>query len=297
MATSPRRFDGAPPDGDADKPAENEGPQRRGTQPMMPAVNAPPAQPAVVVSRVLDVGPPLVPRRPVAPAFEVAPPPAVTPGSVPPAVPAPPPSYRSAMGTSAFDDSFFETAPAPLPRSDAPPAPSAPPLAPLPPMAQAPPRARPAVPTTTTSGNTESLWDSVEALLDDVDAGFGAIMGDSPAPMTTRDGGEKSASPSSGGLSDARALFGSLAASHVKNVRDFMIDLESAQATSEWIPVCEPAVRGVRQMAEQLELKALCRRARRLRRGVEGRLGAGGVHDRRTDQRRAASAPMRPSWS
>jgi hypothetical protein len=99
----------------------------------------------------------------------------------------------------------------------------------------------------------------VEALLDDVDAGFGAIMGDSPAPMTTRDGGAPAPRPSgSGGLSDARALFGALAQSHVKNVRDFMIDLESGQATSEWIPVCEPAVRGVRQMAEQLDLEPLC---------------------------------------
>lgn len=151
---------------------------------------------------------------------------------------------RPPLQTHGLDDGFFQAPPS-LPNPVPPPPPSN--------------RGRPAVPTKTAPAG-ESLWDSVEALLDDVDAGFGAIMGDAPEPMTTRDGSvaePERKPPTSGGLSDARALFGALAAAHVRNVRDFMIDLETAQATSEWIPVCEPAVRGVAQMAAQLELKAL----------------------------------------
>jgi len=222
MATSPRRFDG-----ESDDDASDEKPP------------TPAQQPAVTVSRVLDVGG-VAMRRPVAPAFEVAPRPPVPAPAVPP-----PPSE------AAFDDGFFDNAPEPIPRSVPPPPPQ--------PSMTRPPQ-RPTL-QATVSKSSESLWDSVEALLDEVDAGFGAIMGDSP-PMTTRDGGARAQEPKpavseSGGLSDARALFGALAASHVRNVRDFMIDLDTGQATSEWIAICEPAVRGVRQMAEQLELKLL----------------------------------------
>ncbi len=226
MATSPRRF------GESDDGASDDKP--------------PSQQPAVIVSRVLDVGA-MVARRPVAPTFEVGPPPSPV---VTPAVPPPPPSE------AAFDDAFFDDMPDPIPRGSPPPPLAAPPL-----MVRPTQR-----PTLQSAGgkSSESLWDSVEALLDDVDAGFGAIMGDS-SPMTTRDSGttspaqdqQKPAISGSGGLSDARSLFGALAASHVRNVRDFMIDLETGQATSEWIAICEPAIRGVRQMAEQLELGAL----------------------------------------
>ncbi len=36
-----------------------------------------------------------------------------------------------------------------------------------------------------------------------------------------------------------------------------MIDVKSGQATAEWLQLCEPAVRSVRQMADQLELQDL----------------------------------------
>jgi hypothetical protein len=110
----------------------------------------------------------------------------------------------------------------------------------------------------------ESLWDSVEALLDDVDAGFDAVLGEGP-PRTLRD--PNAAAPvspapgtkrsDSGGLSSARELFMQLAAAHVRHVRDFMIDVKAGAATSEWLQLCVPAVDGVKRMALQLELADL----------------------------------------
>ncbi|CAN5782177.1 hypothetical protein BH09MYX1_BH09MYX1_19330 [soil metagenome] len=114
--------------------------------------------------------------------------------------------------------------------------------------------------------DNESLWDSVEALLDDVDAGFDAVLGEGP-PRTQRDPGAGSpqagaiATPTkkndSGGLSSARELFMQLAAAHVRHVRDFMIDVKAGAATSEWLALCVPAVDGVKRMATQLELREL----------------------------------------
>lgn len=113
---------------------------------------------------------------------------------------------------------------------------------------------------------SESLWDSVEALLDDVDAGFDAVLGDGP-PRTLKDpnaGLPQAGGPTapvrkadSGGMSSARELFMQLAAAHVRHVRDFMIDVKAGAATSEWLALCVPAVDGVKRMATQLELGEL----------------------------------------
>lgn len=183
-----------------------------------PNAPAPPIQPQpILISRVLEVGPPLVPRQK---------PPEP---SAPPPLPTQPKTASSTLGA-------------------------------IPPL-EAPPRTqRPAAPTVTvteTTSNNESLWDSVEALLDDVDAGFGAIV-DAPAragdasPNTTRENQFPS-----GGLSSARDLFLQLATAHLRHVRDFMIDVKSGQATAEWLQLCEPAIRSVKQMADQLELQDL----------------------------------------
>lgn len=95
----------------------------------------------------------------------------------------------------------------------------------------------------------------LDELIDDVDAGFGAIT-EQAAPAA----GPPSAfskSPS-GGLSNARELFGQLAEAHFRHVRDFMIDVKAGQATTEWLALCEPSVKQVRQMSEQLALAELC---------------------------------------
>lgn len=179
--------------------------------------------PTVVVSRVLDVGQQqLVPRKPPAPDAAPSPPvpaKASAPGRPPSVVP--PPLRPPALGGS-----------------------------------------RPRLPTQITGAMPgESLWDSVEALLDDVDAGFGAITGETP-PQTLRDpapGAAKvaHAAPLGESLAPARELFTQLAATHVRHVRDFMIDVKAGSATSEWLSLCIPSIDGVRRMAEQFEITDL----------------------------------------
>jgi hypothetical protein len=63
---------------------------------------------------------------------------------------------------------------------------------------------------------------------------------------------------SSAGLSDVRELFAELAANHMRQVRDFMIDVTWGEATRDWASVCEPALRSLRRAAEKLELTELC---------------------------------------
>jgi len=187
-----------------------------------PQPGNPPAAPIqpqpILISRVLEVGPPLVPRQK-------------------PPEPAQNPQPKSAAaGLNAI-----------------------PPIEPPPPRA-----ARPQAPVVTVTETTsnESLWDSVEALLDDVDAGFGAIIdapGNAPgaAGVTTREEEGPRTRRDSGGLSSARELFLQLATAHLRHVRDFMIDVKSGQATSEWLQLCDPAIQSVKQMADQLELQDL----------------------------------------
>jgi hypothetical protein len=95
---------------------------------------------------------------------------------------------------------------------------------------------------------TDAAWESVDALLENLDSGqkqegAGRAFNKSP----------------SGGMSNARELFGQVATVHVRHVRDFMIDLNAGQATIEWLALTEPAVKQIRQMAEQLAIAPLCR--------------------------------------
>jgi hypothetical protein len=101
-----------------------------------------------------------------------------------------------------------------------------------------------------------SLADTFASLLNDVDASFGSLQmkkGDSQRPEAKR-----GAQLASAGLSDVRELFEQLAANHMRQVRDFMIDVKWGEATRDWATVCEPAVASLRRAAEKLELPELC---------------------------------------
>ena len=97
-----------------------------------------------------------------------------------------------------------------------------------------------------------SIADTFERLLssEDLEAGFASF--------------EKPASPGQGSgvaltdLAEVRQLFAQLAANHVRQVRDFMIDLRWSEPTVEWLPICEPALRSLRRAADKLELTDLC---------------------------------------
>jgi hypothetical protein len=101
----------------------------------------------------------------------------------------------------------------------------------------------------------QSIADTFAALLNDVDASFGSLQmqkGDSQRP------GAKVAGLSGVGLSDVRELFSELAANHMRQVRDFMIDVKWGEATRDWALVCEPALRSLRRAADKLDLADLC---------------------------------------
>jgi hypothetical protein len=101
---------------------------------------------------------------------------------------------------------------------------------------------------------SQSIADTFAALLNDVDASFGTLQmkkGDSQRPGS-RDGHLPGV-----GLSDVRELFAELAANHMRQVRDFMIDVKWGEATRDWASVCEPALRSLRRAAEKLELAEL----------------------------------------
>jgi hypothetical protein len=59
-------------------------------------------------------------------------------------------------------------------------------------------------------------------------------------------------------LAEIRELFAQLAANHVRQVRDFMIDVRFSEATVAWIGICEPALRSLRRAADHLTLAELC---------------------------------------
>lgn len=59
-------------------------------------------------------------------------------------------------------------------------------------------------------------------------------------------------------LTEIKELFAQLAANHVRQVRDFMIDLRLGEATVAWIGICEPALRLLRRASDKLGLTDLC---------------------------------------
>jgi hypothetical protein len=104
-------------------------------------------------------------------------------------------------------------------------------------------------------GSHVSIADTFERLLslEDLDEGFASIQ---------QSGGPGKSNHAPGvaltDLAEVRSLFAQLAANHVRQVRDFMIDLRWRDATIDWISVCEPALRSLRRAADKLELQQLC---------------------------------------
>jgi hypothetical protein len=112
---------------------------------------------------------------------------------------------------------------------------------------------RPTAPNLTDmDGAHVSIADTFERLLslEDLDEGFAAIEGSGQSV------GLHSVALTD--LAEVRALFAQLAVNHVRQVRDFMIDLRWRDATVDWIAICEPALRSLRRAADKLELQQLC---------------------------------------
>jgi hypothetical protein len=202
---------------------------------------APPAEPpAVVVTRPIDLGP-------------IGPSPAVpnTPSAGMPNAPSPgAPGAPTASSLSR----------PPMPAISIGPPTGATPAALATPAAKAPEPAtprnsvRPPAPEMTTppTNGQASIADTFERLLssEDLEAGFASIE------RTTGVGGGHSVAMTD--LAEVRILFAQLAANHVRQVRDFMIDLRWSEPTVDWVPICEPSLRSLRRAADKLELADLC---------------------------------------
>ena len=213
--------------------------------PPAPAPKPPPGQaatPAVLVSRTIEIGgTPRAPNRPAAPDVNLAAPPA----------PPPPPALKATV----------PGAPPPVP------APARTPTLKMdaagkPTVERTPSSVRPTAPSMMAGETVGSIADTFERLMAaDVDDSFAALQREhqhdhDPGPDAV--GSSPRIDVALTDLTEVRALFAQLASNHVRQVRDFMLDLRWGQATVEWIPICEPALKSLRRAADKLELTEVC---------------------------------------
>jgi DNA repair protein RadA len=254
--------DGPPkPDSSTTKipaPARGAGPrpQYPPAAPVQPPAAAPkPALPAVVPTRIID-GAAAARARPAMPVIATGP---------PGAPPAATPSAATALPSADAVPSGLFPMPAAAPKAQPP----------LPPAARSEGAplgsVRPTAPDLARQeGAQVSIADTFERLLslEDLDEGFAKIQGSSDA--------SRSSAPALTDLAEVRSLFAQLAVNHVRQVRDFMIDLRWRDATLEWVGICEPALRSLRRAADKLELRELCGALDRFAEALAVAQGTGG---------------------
>ncbi len=138
---------------------------------------------------------------------------------------------------------------------------NAPPVHPAQALTPFGPPARPAAPdmvlTTATAGEATanaSIAETFERLLskEELD-GFASAELDWWSPAGAADGKQTVSD-----WDEVRSLFAQLAANHVRQVRDFMLDLRLGDATLDWVAICEPSLQSLRRAADKLELADLC---------------------------------------
>jgi hypothetical protein len=105
-----------------------------------------------------------------------------------------------------------------------------------------------------------SIAETFERLLsaEEVEAGFADAARDWWSPGGPQGGAPKGGTPTQTDWEEVRSLFAQLAANHVRQVRDFMLDLRLSDATLDWVVICQPALRSLRRAADKLELADLC---------------------------------------
>ncbi|HEY0191980.1 MAG TPA: hypothetical protein VGC42_12760 [Kofleriaceae bacterium] len=223
----------------------------KGRDPTM--VVSPPPAPAPAAPARGKKGPPSPP--PGAPSSSAAsgsgPTPKPAPASAPiPSVPSVPgaalsPAASSAPAPSAPAPSLPAPTPtgAPTSAAVAPPAPAAaaPIAAPAPPII--PPSVPPSVPPASERPARRAHSDSVSAAFDQA---FAASAVSSDDGISTEED-----------LAEVRSVFNDVAAVHVAQVRDVMLELRYGEAQPSWIESTQPALRSLRAMAGAMELDDL----------------------------------------
>ena len=251
--------------------SDGEKPEATTTPAKPPESPASGSQPAIVVSRVVNVS---APYAHVAPTRALPPPVPTAAARAAKATPPRVPTKTQPMAMPVLKPAAAApkpTAPAPVPKA-VPPAPNTVPALPLtfddeedieqepktePRVGPLPMSTRPTAPDqiSITGDGEASIAETFEKLLGDVDARFAAILEPDTdgGPASVHEGRAVNASD----LEGVRELFAQLAAKHMRQVRDFMLDLKWGEAPHSWIAVCEPAVRSLHGAAERLEMEEL----------------------------------------
>ena len=98
--------------------------------------------------------------------------------------------------------------------------------------------------------------------IDDIDDGFASIQ----------DKDSQRAQPAdslAGAYADMQSLFSDMVAAHVAPIRDLLLELETGGARREWLDLCRPAARALKNAAEQLPDRQLHRALRTLSDALE----------------------------
>ena len=184
----------------------------------------------------------------------------------PPPAPAPPPG-RGARAASSGAPALPGLPPTQPAKPAPPPAPAAPPPAasraasaapatsPAP-AAPAAPVASPAptAPTVPARPATAAGRPARRAHSDSVGAAFDQVIEAQPADLARPAHGVSTVED----LAEVRRVFNDVAAIHVAQVRDVMLELRYGDAQPSWIESTQPALRSLRAMAGQMELTDLC---------------------------------------
>ena len=96
----------------------------------------------------------------------------------------------------------------------------------------------------------DSVSSVIGDVLDAIDAGFDGLM-DGTSTMRVE-------APTASDMQAVQQLFTNIAATHMRPVRDFMIELGIGEPPKEWVDVVTPAVASLRRSAEGMGLSELC---------------------------------------
>ena len=97
---------------------------------------------------------------------------------------------------------------------------------------------------------TDSVRGVIGDVLDAIDAGFDGLMSGTSEVRVE--------APTAADMEAVKQLFTSIAATHMRPVRDFMFELRIGDAPKEWVDVVAPAMASLRRSAEGMGLTDLC---------------------------------------
>jgi len=180
-------------------------------------------------------------------------------------VPAPPPQPTPGPAARSMSEALEGAlaavgAPAPAPEQPAAPPPAAS-AAPAPATARPkpPPKPKPVPPTISDASpaapevavSAEGL--PLEQVLAGIDDGFESIVDDTSGAASGRDQRAED-------LAEPQAIFRGIAATYMRPVRDFIIEVRMGEPPKEWVALCLPAMTSLRRSAEGVSLPKLCQR-------------------------------------